>query len=97
MPDQIYVLITVNLLEGAISGREDINDDGEDGIVGAYGFILDSDQVAGREVEEGDDPAIETALDIFHNEIGISELDNYDILPVRIASMDEAPDTASWR
>lgn len=94
---RIFVLITVTLVEGAVTHPEDAREDGADAIVGTYNFDFDPDYAQARGVDEGEDPAIETALDQFHETIGIKVLDNYSIVAKRIASADEAPENTSWR
>jgi hypothetical protein len=95
--DRLYVLVEVRLIEGAEPSAEDCHDDGSDAIAGSYGFDMDPAKVALRPTVAGEDSLLEAALDIFHDQIGIDELDNYEIDAKQIASPDEAPEGTSWR
>lgn len=95
--DRIYVLVTVALSEGVYTHPDDANEDGTDAIAGAYGFDIDAAFAQCPQVQAGKDGAIETALDLFHDDVGIKVLDNYEITAKRLASKDEAPETTSWR
>jgi hypothetical protein len=95
--DQLFVLVQVSLLEGVEVHPDDADDHGEDAIAGNYGFALDADAVSQRVSIGGEDNVTEAALDLFHDQIGIAELDNYEIDAIRLGSADEAPGCTSWR
>ncbi len=99
--DLIYVLVSVDAVEGAEHHPDDLDDDGEEAISGTYGYAIHPDAAAGRDDSDDPDaddldPAIEEALDEFHDTTGIKVLDNFEISAERIASPEAAPEDTSW-
>ncbi|AXK44003.1 hypothetical protein [Erythrobacter aureus] len=95
-PEKLDVIIQVAAVAGAQLHPEDLDDANRDAISGYYGYSIDPEAAAAREVDEGDDPVIEAALDEFHDEIAIKVLDNYEIVACRCEDRSQAPCETTW-
>lgn len=67
-----YAIITVK-------AQTDELHDLDHGVAGVYGVTLADGAQPRNELEEGQDPLEEAALDVFHDSVAIKVLDDFDI------------------
>lgn len=89
-----FAIITIE----AVVPPEDLDPEDSD-VVGTYGILMGNDPgmystTPRREMEEGDDPLREAALDVLHDRVCIGTLDDYEI-KVSIDPENE-PDEVRW-
>ena len=65
-------------------------------IAGNYAVTFEVGEVNFQRIEGDDDPIIETAKDIFHNAIGIANLDDFEIGFAVVGQSREVPEDAHW-
>lgn len=85
-----HVVINVKALVPA----EDLDSD-DTAVAGVYSFsFLESEVSPLTEEQKSDglDPIEEHALDLFHDKIGISVLDDFEIVAARVQSEDDIPE-----
>jgi len=92
----VTALITVK----AVVERREL-DPQDRGVEAVYGVVLgkgvgEHPTTPKGDVEDGDDPLVEAALDVLHGTIAIAVLDDFEIDVILPRSKDHAPDGVLW-
>lgn len=84
-----YAVVTVKALSDRLH-------DLDQSVAGVYGIELREDAQPRQQLEEGQNPLEEAALDRFHDSVAIKVLDDFDIEVQVYDAVDDCPSQTEW-